>query len=288
MREYVILTDSACDIKADALAKWNVGYKSLTFKFDDEDKEYSNADMSADAFYAEMRKGRTAKTAAVNTESFTEMFEEHLKEGKDVLYLGFSSGLSNTYNAARLAAAALREQYPEAKILTVDTLAASAGEGLMVYLTVQKKNEGATIEEAAKYCEDLIPNISIWFTVDDLVYLKRGGRISPTTAFVGNALGIKPILHMDEAGHLVNVGKVRGRKPSILEMAKQYDALATDKAGGTVFISHGDCLADAEFLANTLKEKHGVTVQIITDVGPVIGAHSGPGTLALFFVGAHK
>lgn len=288
MRDYVILTDSACDIAPEILAEWNVGYKSLTFKFSDEEKEYDNGDLSAAEFYAEMKKGRSAKTAAVNVESFTEMFEAPLSEGKDVLYLGFSSGLSNTYNAGRLAAEALREKYPEAKILTVDTLAASAGEGLMVYLTVQKKNEGASIEEAAKFCEDLIRNTSIWFTVDDLVYLKRGGRISPTVAFVGNALGIKPILHMDEAGHLVNVSKVRGRKPSILEMAKKYDELALDKANGTVFISHGDCLADAEFLAKTLQEKHGVTVKIITDVGPVIGAHSGPGTLALFFVGAHK
>lgn len=288
MRDYVILTDSACDIRADVLASWGVGFKSLTFKFTDEDKEYTNDEMDASAFYAEMKKGRSAKTAAVNIDSFTEMFEGPLAEGKDVLYIGFSSGLSNTYNAARLAAEALREKHPEAKILTVDTLAASAGEGLMLYLTVEKKKAGATIEEAAKFCKELIPNTSIWFTVDDLVYLKRGGRISPTVAFVGNALGIKPILHMDETGHLVNVSKVRGRKASIFEMAKKYDELALDKQGGTVFISHGDCLADAELLANTLKEKHGVTVQIITDVGPVIGAHSGPGTLALFFIGEHK
>ena len=288
MRDYVILTDSACDISPALLAEWNIGYKNLTFKFTDSDTEYSNEDMNATEFYAEMRKGRVAKTAAVNIDGFVEMFEAYLKEGKDVLYLGFSSGLSSTYNAGRMAAEALAEKYPDAKVLTVDTLAASAGEGLMVYLTLQKKLEGATVEEAAQYCKDLIANTSIWFTVDDLNYLKRGGRISPTTAFVGNALGIKPILHMDEEGHLVSVGKVRGRKASILEMAKKYDALALDKQGGTVFISHGDCIADAELLANTLKEKHGVTVKVITDVGPVIGAHSGPGTLALFFVGEHK
>lgn len=287
MREYVILTDSACDIAPEILEEWGVGYKNLTFKFTDADTEYTNEQMPAEAFYAEMRKGRSAKTAAVNVDSFVELFEAPLSAGKDVLYLGFSSGLSNTYNAGRLAAESLREKYPEAKILTVDTLAASAGEGLMVYLTVEQKKAGATVEEAAAFCEALVANTSIWFTVDDLVYLKRGGRISPTTAFVGNALGIKPILHMDEAGHLVNVSKVRGRRASLLEMAKKYDELATDKKG-VVFISHGDCLADAEFLANTLREKHGADVKIITDVGPVIGAHSGPGTLALFFVGAHK
>lgn len=288
MREYVILTDSACDIKPELLAEWGVGYKNLTFKFTDSDVEYSNADMSTDEFYAEMRKGRVAKTAAVNVDAFVELFEAYLAEGKDVLYLGFSSGLSSTYNAGRMAAEMLSEKYPDAKILTVDTLAASAGEGLMVYLTLEKKNAGATVEEAAQFCRDLIDNTSIWFTVDDLNYLKRGGRISPTTAFVGNALGIKPILHMDEEGHLVSVGKVRGRRASILEMAKQYTDLALDKANGSVFISHGDCLADAEFLAKTLHDTHGVTVKVITDVGPVIGAHSGPGTLALFFVGAHK
>lgn len=285
MRDYVIFTDSACDIKPELLAEWGVPYRSLTFRFDGEEKEYSNDDMSVREFYDKMRAGSVAKTAAVTPEAFATMFEEEaLKQDKDVLYIGFSSGLSTTYNSGRIAALELQEKYPEAKIIAVDTLAASAGEGLMLYLTVQEKKKGATIEEAATFVRDLIGRMGIWFTVDDLVYLKRGGRVSPTAAFVGNLLGIKPVLYMDNEGHLIPVTKVRGRRTSIVAMADKYTEKAVDKENGTVFISHGDCLADAQLLADMLKERHGVEVNVLTDVGPVIGAHSGPGTIALFFV----
>ncbi|MBQ3014052.1 MAG: DegV family protein [Clostridia bacterium] len=285
MRDYVIFTDSACDIKPELLAEWGVPYRCLTFRFDGEEKEYSNDDMPVAEFYNKMREGGVAKTAAVNAEAFAELFEEEaLKKGKDVLYVGFSSGLSTTYNSARIASLELKEKYPEAKIVVVDTLAASAGEGLMLYLTVEQKKNGATIEEAEAFVRDLIGRMGIWFTVDDLVYLKRGGRVSPTAAFVGNLLGIKPVLYMDNEGHLIPVSKVRGRRTSIVAMADKYTEKAVDKENGTVFISHGDCLADAQLLADMLKERHGVKVKIITDVGPVIGAHSGPGTIALFFV----
>lgn len=288
MNEYVIVTDTGCDISKELLDTWGVQCCALTFKFTDSETEYTNLTMPAAEFYAEMKKGRSAKTAAVNTEVFSQKFESILSAGKDVLYIGFSSGLSNTYNAGRLAAEVMREKYPERKILTVDTLAASAGEGLALYLTVRKKNAGATIEEAAKYAEEIHPQLSIWFTVDDLVYLKRGGRISPTTALVGNALGIKPLLHMDEAGKLVNVSKVRGRRASIAALADKYFELGKDTEDGIYFISHGDCIADAELLAKMIEDKSGKKVGVIADVGPSIGAHSGPGTLALFFVGTHK
>lgn len=285
MRDYVIFTDSACDIKPELLAEWGVPYRSLTFRFDGEEKEYSNDDMSVVEFYNKMREGGVAKTAAVNADAFAAMFEdEALKLGKDVLYLGFSSGLSTTYNSARIASIDLKEKYPDAKIIVVDTLSASAGEGLMVYLTVEQKKNGATIEEAEAFARDLVGRMGIWFTVDDLVYLKRGGRVSPTAAFVGNLLGIKPVLYMDNEGHLIPVTKVRGRRTAIMAMADKYTEKAVHKEDGTVFISHSDCPADAQLLADTLKERHGVNVKVITDVGPVIGAHSGPGTLALFFV----
>ena len=284
MRDYVIFTDSACDINPKLLGEWGVPYRSLTFRFEGEEKEYSNDDMSVVEFYDRMRAGGIAKTAAVNAEAFSEMFEGALKEGKDVLYIGFSSGLSTTYNSARIASLELKEKYPEAKIIVVDTLAASAGEGLMVYLTLEQKKNGATIEEAEAFVRGLIPRMGIWFTVDDLVYLKRGGRVSPTAAFVGNLLGIKPVLYMDNEGHLIPVSKIRGRRNAIVAMADKYTEKATDKERGTVFISHSACEADAQLLADMLKERHGVNVKVITDVGPVIGAHSGPGTLALFFV----
>ncbi len=287
MRDYIIYTDSACDIKPDILSEWGVLCCSLTFRFND-GKEYSNNDMPVDAFYAKMREGGVAKTAAVNAETFEIEFEKIIKEGKDVLYIGFSSGLSTTYNSARIAAANLASKYPESKIITVDSLSASAGQGLLVYLANEKKKNGASIEECAQFCEDKKLHICHWFTVDDLVYLKRGGRISPTLAFVGNVLGLKPVLHMDNEGHLVNVSKVRGRKTSIAALGDKLGELSENIEGGVVFISHADCMSDAELLANMLNTKFGVTVKIITDVGTVIGAHSGPGTLALFFVGKER
>ncbi|MBR6681354.1 MAG: DegV family protein [Clostridia bacterium] len=288
MANYVIITDSACDINPELLAEWGVPYRSLTFRFENEDKEYSNNDMDVKTFYDRMRAGGVAKTAAVNVEAFTEEFEKVLKEGTDILYLGFSSGLSTTFNSARLAANQLTEEYPDRKIIVVDTLSASAGFGLLLYLTLQKKNEGASIEEAAEYAKSLIFRLCHWFTVDDLVYLKRGGRISPTAAFVGNMLGIKPVLHMDNEGHLINMFKVRGRKTAVASLADKYGELAEDKEGGTVFISHADCMNDVNELKNLLKTRYNADVQIVADVGPVIGAHSGPGTLALFFVGRER
>ncbi len=284
MKDYVIFTDSACDLKPELLAEWGVKYRCLTFRFDGDEKEYSNEDMSVAEFYEKMKGGAVAKTAAVNSETFLEEFEKILKVGKDVLYLGFSSGLSTTYNSARIAAEQLKESYPDGKVIAIDTLAASAGQGLLVYLAVEEKKKGATLEEAAEFVKSMIPRMGIWFTVDDLVYLKRGGRVSPTAAFFGNLLGIKPVLYMDNEGHLIPVLKVRGRKTSITTLADKYGELATTKESGTVFISHGACEADAKSLAAILKERYGVDVQIIADVGPVIGAHSGPGTIALFFV----
>lgn len=288
MSNYVIHTDSACDMPLDILNEWGVRATSLTFKFDGDETVYTDYSMNSKEFYDKLRAGGVAKTAAVNTESFISDFEKSLAEGNDVLYLGFSSGLSSTFNSGRLAAMQLAEKYPERKIIVVDTLMASAGGGLYVRLVLNKKEAGATIEEAAQYAEDIKFKVSAWFTVDDLVYLKRGGRISPTTAFVGNMLGIKPILHVDNEGHLVNVTKVRGRKSSIAALADKYGALAEKLDTDEVFISHGDCLSDAEELASILKTRYGATVSVITNVGTVIGAHSGPGTLALFYLGKER
>ncbi|MBQ8415761.1 MAG: DegV family protein [Clostridia bacterium] len=288
MRDYIIFADSACDIKPAMLEEWGVRYRSLTLRFEGSEQEYLDGDIPSQEFYNRMRAGEVAKTAAVNTEAFAELFESALQEGKDVLYLGFSTGLSTTYNSARIAAQQLKEKYPEAKILTVDSLAASAGFGLLLYLLVQKKKAGATVEEAAAYAEDRKLNICHWFTVDDLVYLKRGGRISPMAAFAGNLLGIKPVLHVDNEGHLINVSKVRGRKTALSAMADRYGELALDSEGGTVFISHGDCMGDVEMLSGMLKTRYGADVKVVTDVGTVIGAHAGPGVLALFFEGKER
>ena len=286
MNDFVIYADSSFDLSREVAEEWGVGYASLSFRFGN-GQEYSNDDMPISEFYSRMRAGEVAKTAAVNTEKFSEVFENILKEGKDILYIGFSSGLSSTYSAAMLAAKALSDKYPERKIFTVDTLAASAGIALLIAYLLDMKKEGKTIEELRDYAEKMKLNICHWFTVDNLDYLKRGGRVSPTVAFVGNLLGIKPVLHVDNEGHLINVSKSRGRRASLMALA--------DKLGETmleghdrVFISHGDCLEDAKLLASMIETKYQKRVSLITNVGPVIGAHSGPGTMALFFMGRER
>ncbi len=288
MNNYILYTDSGCDIAPALLNEWGVKHCELRFNFDGEEITYTDREMDAKTFYQKMRDGATSKTSAVNIDEFKQAFENELKDGKDLLYIGFSSGLSTTYNSARVAAEELQEQYPERKIIAIDSLSASASQGLLVYLAAQKRDEGAAIDTVAAYIDDIKMKLGIWFTVDDLVYLKRGGRISPTVAFVGGLLGIKPVLFMDNDGHLISRDKVRGRKAAIQALADKYTELAADKKSGTVFISHGDCEEDAQALAAILKTTHGVEVKLITYVGPVIGAHSGPGTLALFFIGNER
>lgn len=288
MNKYVIFTDSACDISEELLKKWGVKYASLTYTFSDSPRQYGNYEIPSHEFYQKMRDGGVAKTSAINIASFQEVFEEYCKEGVDVLYVGFSSGLSSTVQAAEVAARLLSQKYPERTIKVIDTLAASAGQGLLLYLAVKSKENGATLEETAQVVENNILKLAHWFTVDDLVYLKRGGRVSAVSAFVGGMLGIKPVLHVDNEGHLIPVLKVRGRKTSLRTMADKYTETAEDPKSGIVFISHGDCIDDAQALAKMIEDEHGVKTEIITYVGPVIGAHSGPGTLALFFIAKER
>lgn len=287
MSKYVIVTDSACDLSPKMLGEMGVEYLELTFRFEGEDKEYLNYSVPTKEFYDKMRAGGVAKTAAINTEAFLAKFTEILDTGADILYIAFSSRLSTTYNSSRIAAEELREKYPERKIELIDSLTASAGEGLVVYLVNEKKKAGATLEEAAAYAREVSPRLCHWFTVDDLVYLKRGGRVSPTVAFVGNLLGIKPVLHVDDAGHLINVSKARGRKNALGELVKKYEELALDHKG-TVFFCQADCKDEVEPVAELLRTKFGADVKYIADIGPVIGAHSGPGTVAVFFEGKQR
>lgn len=286
--KYIIFTDSACDVSPEKLQEWGVKFVKLGFTFTSSGDYYEDNDIPSPEFYKRMREGDIAKTSAVNFETFRDAFDKEAAAGNDILYIGFSSGLSGTYNSGRLAAMEVAGKYPERKILTVDSLCASTGEGLMVYLSVLKKNEGYTIDQLAQYVNDTKLHICHWFTVDDLVYLKRGGRVSPTVAFVGNALGIKPVMHTDNEGKLVPVSKVRGRRKAIEAIAEKYGELAVDKTGGHVFICHGDCIEDAELLKDMVSQKYGATVELIEYTGAVIGSHSGPGTLALFFVGKER
>lgn len=287
MNNYVIYTDSACDVSPELLKSWGVFCSNLTFQFDGDGKEYSNEEMAVSEFYNRMRAGSVARTSAVNVATFLAEFENLLNQGQDILYLGFASSLSATYNSAAMAAEQLRERYPERKIITVDTLCASSGQALLIYQTVEKKNAGASIEEAAAFAENLKMRVCHWITVDDLIYLKRGGRISPTTALVGKALGIKPLIYINAEGKLDSVGKARGRKKAIAALADQYSENAK-KPDGVVFITHSECLKDAEELAAILKSRHGAKAQLISDIGPVVGAHVGPGGLVLSFEGTQR
>ena len=269
MGEFMIFTDSGCDIPRATLDQWGVGYCWLTYVFEGEGRQYGNYEMPYREFYDRVRAGQIARTSAVNAETFRAGFQSVLERGLDILYIGISSAISATFGSALIAAEELRPLFPEREIRCVDSLAASAGVGMLVYMAAEKKKAGGTLDECAQLVLDKRLNMCHWFTVEDLVYLKRGGRISAATALVGNMLGFKPVLHMDDAGHLVNM-------------------LALDREGGTVFISHGDCADDAKKLAAMLHERCGAKVALTVYVGPVIGAHSGPGTMALFFPGEHR
>lgn len=287
MSDFVLFTDSGCDLSPALLQEWGVGYQPLSFRFDHTEQEFEDGAMDSPAFYQQMREGHIAKTSAVAASVFQENFEKILETGKDILYLGFSSGLSSTYQNGRVAAEDALAKYPERRILTVDTLAASAGQGLLLYLALQKKNAGASIDEVAQYVEDTKLHLCHWFTVDDLVYLKRGGRVSAMTALAGGMLQIKPVMHMDDEGHLIKVSTVRGRKSSVQALADHYAASVIDKSA-PVFICHGDCRADADRLAELVVEAGGPRAEQIVFTGSVIGSHSGPGTLALFYVGTER
>ena len=288
MNEYVIFTDSCCDLPREMIAEMGVRVLQLGVTIGGSDT-VPNCDVDISDFYRQLRDKKDASTSAASMNDFLEAFEEALKDGKDIYYIGFSSGLSSTYNWGFAAAQELSEKYPERTIYTTDTLAASLGQGLLVYYACEKRNSGATLSEVRDYIESIKLNLCLWFTVDDLFFLKRGGRISAATAVVGSMLAIKPVLHMDNAGKLINVSKVRGRRAAIEALAAKCVETGIDIEDQTIFISHGDCEDEAKLLADILKTKAGVKKDILLNhVGPVIGAHSGPGTIALFFIGTQR
>jgi len=244
--------------------------------------------MDPHQFYDLLRAGKTATTSAVNVAQFTEAMEPHLQEGKDVLVLAFSSGLSTTYNSAAIAADDLKEKYPDRKIYVVDTLCASMGQGMLVYLAARERAKGRSIEEVRDWAEANKMSIAHQFTVNDLFHLKRGGRVSAATAVVGTMLAIKPVLHVDNEGHLINIGKVRGRGASLKALVDNMEKTVIDPENQTIFISHGDCWEDAQAVADMVKERFGVKEVIMNYVGPVIGAHTGPGVVALFYIAKER
>ena len=296
---YIIATDSGSDLLPPVLEEWGVIGADLTFRFDGEDKEYTNGEMSPADFYDKMRAGGLSRTAAVNTEAFKDLFRPVLEAGDDLLYIGFDSGISTTSEQGIAAARELAEEYPDRRIEAIDTLCASGGQGMVVKLTVEKKASGADLETAAAFVRNLSPSVATWFTVDDLVYLKRGGRVSAAAAFAGNLLNIRPVLHVDDAGKLINMSKVRGRKASLAALVDEYvnhglalmpDGRVSAEAGGGApyVINHADAESDARYVEQMIFDKTGRRAEYITDVGPVIGSHTGPGIIVLSFASSQR
>lgn len=284
---YEIVTDSSSNLTEDYIESNGLHILPLTFMI--EDKQYQSylkgEHTDLQQFYTMMRDGKMITTSLPNLADTEALFRGILESGKDALYLGFSSGLSGTYEAIENLLKGLQKEFPDRKVISIDTLAASGGQGLLVYYALKMSQEGASIDEVASWVEDNKLNLAHWFTVDDLMFLFRGGRVSKTSAWAGTMLNIKPVLHVDNEGHLIAMEKVRGRKKSLNALVDHMkETVIAPAADQMIFINHGDCIEDAEYVASKVREEFGVKDIVINYVDPVIGAHSGPGTLALFFL----
>jgi DegV family protein with EDD domain len=289
MNQFAILTDSGADLPRAMVEELDVAVVPLRYTIQGQERLDwpDHREMDPHVFYDLLRQGERATTAALNVHDYLEHLTPLLQAGQDVLVLVFSSGLSTTYQSCVLAAEELREQYPDRKLLVVDTLCASMGQGLLVWHAAQLRAQGKTIEEVRDWVEENKLHLCHWFTVDDLNHLKRGGRVSAATALVGTMLSIKPVLHVDDEGHLISMGKARGRAASMKALVDKMAQTAIEPEKQTIFISHSDCEEDARKLAELVRERFGVEA-VIGEIGPVIGAHSGPGTLALYFLGKER
>ena len=285
MSNYVITTESTCDLWKFLKDEPDVAFIPLSYTMDGVEIYDNDPNVSSEDFYNAMRNGKNANTTLVNFERFCNFFESFLKEGKDVLHLSFTSGLSGTCANAFLAAEELSKVYPNNRVVVIDTLCASAGQGALVHKAIKLRENGMNLDNLAKWAEDIKLNVCHHFTVMDLKYLERTGRVSKVAAIVGTLLSVKPVLHVDDNGKLVAINKVRGRKQSLSALLSAMEKTMGDWENDTVYISQADCKDDAEFLAGEIKSAHPNTEVIITDIGAVIGSHAGPGTVALFFFG---
>ena len=285
---YKIITDSCCDFSDAMCAQLGIAYTPLMVTYNGETHSNFSEETAIKGFYDQLRAGALATTSAVNPEGWAEVIRPALEEGLDVLVIAFSSGLSTTYQSAVIAAQELLEEYPQRKIQVVDSLCAALGQGLLVWYACQKRDAGMSLEELTAWVEENKLHICHWVTVDDLSHLKRGGRVSATTALVGTMLNIKPIIHVNDEGKLISVAKTRGRKGAIAHIAAKVGELGSGYNNDTCFVVHGDCEEDAKILAEMIQQDHGVKNVHIGYLGPVIGAHTGPGVLAVFFMGKNR
>lgn len=286
--KYILFTDTSADLPASVLEEFGIPILKLSYTVGGENYGGGGAELPIHDFYDRMREGAVPTTSQVSPDGAREGFEKVLLQGYDILYIAFSSGLSGTYNSGVIAANELIEKYPDRRIVIVDSLCASLGQGLLVYKAAQMKRNGASLEEVAEWAENNKLHVCHMFTVDDLVYLYRGGRVSRTATIAGTILGIKPVMHVDNDGHLVPIGKVRGRKQSLNALVDEMEKRLGDYDNVTIAISHGDCLEEAKYVCETAKKKLRFSECIINSVGTVIGSHSGPGTMALFFFGEKR
>lgn len=284
---YKIITDTCCDYPAQMYEELNLEVVPLSVLYKGEYYNTYSEQWLKDLFDG-LRNGESASTSAINPTGWAAAMEKVLSAGQDALVLAFSSGLSATYQSAVIAAEELAEKYPDRKIRVVDTLCASLGQGLLVWYACQKRDAGMTMDEVAAWVEENKLNLCHWVIADDLMHLKRGGRVSAATAIAGTVLQIKPVIHVSDEGKLVSVGKARGRKAAIKTLCDKVGELGIPGANDTIFICHGDCLEDAQTLEAMLKEKYGTKKVFIYYIGAVIGAHAGPGTMAVFFLGEHR
>lgn len=288
---FKILSDSCCNLPEAMIDELGIEIFPLTFMVDGKEYQSYLKGQTTDLkkFYTMMRDGKVITTSLPNLDESEKMMRELLDQGDDLLYLGFSSGLSGTYAAIRLLMDQISSNYPDRKLMAVDTLAASGGEGLLVWHACRRAQEGASMEEVCAWVEDHKLHLAHWFTVDDLMFLFRGGRVSRTSAWAGTILNIKPVMHVNDEGHLIPLDKVRGRKKSLDALIEHMDQTG-DKplSDQMVFINHGDCIEDAEYVEKKIRERFGVKDVVINYVDPVIGAHSGPGTMALFFLASER
>lgn len=282
-RKFAIVTDSSCDMPASYYAEHGVEVVSLGFNMNNVNYGGENGEKIEEKdFYVQLRAGSMPTTYQVTAEMAKPHIEKFLEQDEDVLILAFSSGLSGTAGSFVVAARELSKQYPKRKICVVDTLCASMGEGLLLHYVLKKADEGATVDEAAEYAEGLKLHICHHFTVDNLFHLKRGGRVSATTAIIGSVLKIKPIMHVNDEGKLIAIGKAMGRKKSLSTLVENLFASADMDEDDPIFISHGDCMEDVEYVQRLIREKRPNVEIYVNYVGAVIGAHAGAGVVALF------
>lgn len=286
MNQFYIMTDSCCDLPADIVAELGLGVVPLKVTLDGETftNYLDEREITFKDFYDRMRQKCQASTAAPSISDFMTEMESALSAGRDILYIGFSSALSATYNTAVIAAEELAAKYPDRKIYTVDSLAASLGQGLLVYLAVQQQRLGKTIEEVRDYVEENKQHLAHWFTVADLFYLQRGGRLSSVSAILGTVLSIKPIIHVSDEGRLDGVAKCRGRKNSLIQLADILIEQSADLKNNPIFICQSDCMDEVQIVCDYLEKAGAPAPIVINFIGPVIGAHTGPGTIGLFFL----